>query len=262
MFFGSFVFFSMLDKFFSLFSSRPPVDVVSLEPSPAEKEEEETVLLSLRQRLAPDPPVLSKRFLTCTAQHTSIEQVPKDVWNLILGHLDCAEDAIAFGRVCQSFALVLRVSHVWPKLLDKRFGAGLSVVLSQSRCLLDSVHEKRLVDKEELKRAKETFYRRARLEYMRLYFLHRFSEQRKFPILPFPAELCWSAAVIVLDPATTFLALVVSGPVRWKNRKKCFRKTNLIVVEQQVQRSSSSSTCVAAGFRLWIACDSFSSVSN
>lgn len=45
---------------------------------------------------------------------------------------------------------------------------------------------------------------------MRLFFLHRFSEQRKFPALPFAADLCWSAAVFVMDDNVPRIALVVA----------------------------------------------------
>jgi hypothetical protein len=154
----------MFDRFFSLFRSPSP-DVVSVEHPPSTSDEAENpVVLPLRFRLAPDPVTLSKRFLTLQQGSSRIVEVPRDVWCIILGFLDTAEDAISFGRVCSLFAICLRCSQVWPRLLDLKFGAGLSTVLSQSRCILDSVHEKRVVDKEELRRARETFYRRARLE--------------------------------------------------------------------------------------------------
>lgn len=138
---------------------------MSLKPTPETSESQDPIILPLKSRLAPDPVSLSRRYLTlATPSSCRIVEVPKDVWAMILGLLDTAQDAISFGRVCSLFAIVLRSSSVWPRLLDKRFGAGLSVVLSQSRCILDSVQEKRLVDKEELRRARETFFRRARLE--------------------------------------------------------------------------------------------------
>ncbi len=215
---------------------------------------EEKALLSLRQRLGaegqrpwPERRPLRPEREEETNRHP-VGQVPKEVWDLVLGFLSSAEDAVNFGRTCLLFAHVLRASRVWPRLLDGRYGDGMSAVLAQSRAVLEAVQEHRRVETAELVAARETFYRRARLEMIRLHLLRlgafelplyltvqfrQFGELRVFPdIVEWHAAearheqrkkkekrlsnlggLYWSAAVFRLpeDP-TPVLAVVVAAP--------------------------------------------------
>jgi hypothetical protein len=145
-------------------------------PASAIEEKEDEGLLSLRQRLVsedqrPWPERKPLRPEVDDGAPFPVGRVPKEVWDLVLCFLSSAVDATAFGRACSLFSHVLRVSRVWPRLLDGRYGQGMSAVLAQSRAVLEAVQEHRRVETAELVAARETFYRRARLEMVRLHFL-------------------------------------------------------------------------------------------
>jgi hypothetical protein len=77
----------MLDRFLSFFSSpKPSPDTVTFEPTPERPEHDKDLLLSFRQRLAPDPVVIARRYLSpfTPTDNYPIAHVPKDVWDLIL----------------------------------------------------------------------------------------------------------------------------------------------------------------------------------
>ncbi len=150
----------------------PTVTQANGESSTEEVEEPKSKLLPLGERLV-DPsqkPWPERRPLVPDKPCESFPagRVPREVWDLVLCHVPALSDAVAFGRVCPLFASVLRTSRAWPQLLDGQHGEGMSTVLAQSRAVLEAVQSKRAIHSAELEEAKERFYRRARLELIRL----------------------------------------------------------------------------------------------
>lgn len=186
----------------------PPEVAAPLSPPP-------DGLLSLRQRLIDaSVPTVPKRPLN--AQLPAIRAVPKEIWDLVLQYLS-ARDAMAFSATCSLFHATLESSRVWPLLLDGRFGRGLSRCLAQSRVILEAALDHKLVSDGDIVAARENFYRRARLEFLRLHFLRLFSESALDPETGkwrrvFPRGVCgeadmqtnqgqlyWGAAVVTID---------------------------------------------------------------
>ena len=208
-----------------------------------------TISVLRRLQACPRPAAtLARRPLCSTREYVSL--VPRDVWDLILGELlsscpkkrvdlqtapitasESLRNILAFSEVCTLFFFVVQVSRVWPMLLDESFGQGLSETISYSRISLDSMWDGQgsKIGAEKLQEAKERFHRRAKQEFLKLFFLNRFQHGN----VPSVSEnglvgykisesinnvVYWGAEVISIDEEHTNVFVIVVD-VRGDNSK-------------------------------------------